>query len=302
MYTALYALLYTQEAGILAKEIHIYRRGYVFWWRRQLSVMGCSSATIAISLATRDPGVAKRLGNVLNCESDVMDTSALTQAQLHEALKGVLTLHYFDFAERMHDDFDHARTLGPEERKGFLSHRFYMTRVFQGLNEVAAKFGAVVAPSFEIAKFLEDAGYSYAERKQIFARIGKRFAHEAYKEKSRIAGTPSEDHLRDCVHEQGVHPSSVHIAQCYAELAKGRAKIQARGAENYRLAQENIEAARKQLLPRLPLKYDPKNPAQPLPTYAWTDAIERGDILVKEVDGNFVVAPRGLRSVLNKIQ
>lgn len=218
-------------------------------------------------------------------------SNVMSKEQLVAAVKGILVLQNFDLAERVRDDLELTRQMTADEEKSFLSNRYYMTRVFAGLNEVAEAFGSVTAFTLPIIEFLKARDYSYAEIEAICARIDKGFAREAYKPKSDIAGTPGEEDLRQRISEQGVVPTPLNERQSYAELAGGRAKIQARHADAYKAAMEQgKEAAEALLLPRLPLTYDPTDPARPPRTYEWADRIERGEFFPMLVDGNIVVA------------
>ncbi len=181
---------------------------------------------------------------------------SLNSEQLVEALKGALALQHFDRHDQMRRDIEKTRSLGGESGSTHLGMRVRTAQTFSMLNSVAAEFGPVSEYTPEIHAFADGLGFPEWLRGEVRRRLENGFAVEAYKPKSLFAGTPSEAHIDARIRAQGREPTTITRTQCYAELARGRASIEARAAQIFEKAIGDLAEAEKLLLPSLPLTRD----------------------------------------------
>ena len=187
----------------------LYRRGAMYWWRRQLRFCAGPHFTVAISLGTRDPKIARLVADCVSARSGEMTSGPLqSRKNVAAALARYAALQRHDHAERLARDIadlarpgdapvhasKHLRQAIEADRQGERAEQFDFRvkncRIYAALDRIAADRGPDAVYDDELENRLAAEGYSPFERDKIRFRLGHGYAREACRPVSAVAGTP----------------------------------------------------------------------------------------------------------------
>ena len=274
----------------------LYRRGAMYWWRRQLRFGAGPHFTVAISLGTRDPRIARLVADCVSVRSSEMISGALQSREgVAAALARYAALQRHDHAERLARDIADLARPGDvpvhaskqlreaieadrqSERAEKFDFRIKNYRIYGALDRIAAEGGPDAVYDDELENRLAGEGYSPFERDKIRHRLGHGYAREAYRPGSAVAGTPPREFVEAIQRTRGLGDSCSRDPGIYAHFAIGRARANENAAAAYREAATNFKKVAAANVIPLPVARIFNGIQWPAPAYSCADALERGE-------------------------